>query len=353
MNNYLSLLVGHYFIYFNAHKVNLLMKNINGKDTKKEILEKKIDLDGANIFDEVNEGSDNEDLHLPKLLGKTHSLGDGKVFKATNKATVLKIDIPKNIQNLETVETNNGELAFGYDYTNVFANLLAKFNKYCCFKFFYNYVKKKNSRKWRSPKFTVKVKCMMEGCPDENTLEEKLTIQFDGDIYHKLGDVKARKIIYKERYNAYNSFQENTKLKPSTDSQKSLFNLNKTSFGAGHRSGVEKSMAAIQKISSKARKKSSSLEYISTEILKLQEYTIKDEEKQFNVTSSFRYIQSPFISHSGLHLSLFDEGLVKLYNLSAPVLTASGSFILPLSWIGNKDGKPKGILIYVLTSCSR
>ena len=147
MNNYLSLLVGHYFIYFNAHKVNLLMKNINGKDTKKEILEKKIDLDGANIFDEVNEGSDNEDLHLPKLLGKTHSLGDGKVFKATNNATVLKLDIPKNVQNLETVETNNGELAFGYDYTNVFANLLAKFSKYSCFKFFYNYFKKKSSRK--------------------------------------------------------------------------------------------------------------------------------------------------------------------------------------------------------------
>ena len=57
------------------------------------------------------------------------------MFKVNNKLTVLKIDIPKNVQNLDIVETNNGELAFGYDYTNVFANLLAKFNKYCCFKF--------------------------------------------------------------------------------------------------------------------------------------------------------------------------------------------------------------------------
>ena len=48
-----------------------------------------------------------------------------------------------------------------------------------------------------------------------------------------------------------------------------LFNLNETSFGAGHRSGVGKSMAALQKISSKARKEISSLEYISTEIPKL------------------------------------------------------------------------------------
>ena len=234
------------------------------------------------------------------------------MFKANNNATVLKIDIPKNIQNLDIVETNNGKLAFGYDYTNVFANLLAKFNKYCCFKFFYNYVKKKNSRKWRSPKFTVKAKCMMEGCPvvakvqqlfpDENTLEEKLTIQFGGDIYHKLGDVKARKIIDNRKYNAYNLFQENTKLEPSTVYWKTLFNLNETSFGAGHRSGVGKSMAALQKISSKARKEISSLEYISTEILKLQEYIIKDEETQFNATSSFGYIQYLSISHSGLHL---------------------------------------------------
>ena len=63
----------------------------------------------------------------------------------------------------------------------------------------------------------------MEGCPvvpklqtlipDENTLKEKLTIQLDVDICHKLelGDVTARKM--KEKYSAYNLFQENTKLK--------------------------------------------------------------------------------------------------------------------------------------------
>ena len=202
---------------------------------------------------------------------------------------------------------------------------------------------------------------MMEGCPvvakvlqlflDENTLEEKLTIQFGGDICHKLGDVKAHKIIDNKKYNAYNLFQENTKLKPSTVYRKNLFNLNETTFGAGHRSGVGKSMAALRKISSKARKEISSLEYISTGILKLQEYIIKDKEKQFNATRSFGY---PSISHSGLHLSLFDEGLVRLYHLLAPVFTlyfdATGSFISPLPWIRNKDGKPKRILIYTLAT---
>ena len=48
------------------------------------------------------------------------------MFKANNNATVLKIDTPKNVQNLNIVETNNGELAFEYDHTNVFANLLVK-----------------------------------------------------------------------------------------------------------------------------------------------------------------------------------------------------------------------------------
>ena len=278
------------------------------------------------------------------------------MFKATNNVTVLKIGIPKNVQNLEIVETNNGDLAFGYDYTNLLANLLAKLNKYCCFRFFFNYVKKKNSRKWRSPKFSVKAKCMMKGYPvvvkvkqllsHENTLEERLTIQFDGDIYHKLGDVIARKIIDKEKYNACNLFQENTKLKPSAVYRKNLFNLNEASFGAGHREEVGKSMAALQKISSKARKEISSLEYISTEIFKLQEYVIKDEEKQFNITSSSGYIQYPSISLSGFHSSLFDEGLVRLYHLLAPVLTlyldASDSFISPLPWIRNKDGEQRG-----------
>ena len=113
-----------------------------------------------------------------------------------------------------------------------------------------------------------------------------------------------------------------------------MFNLNETSFGVGHRHGVGKSMAALQKISSKTRKVISSLEYISTEIVKLQEYIIKDEEKQFSATSSFGY-------NISLHLSPFDEGLVRLYHLLAPVLTlyfdASGSFISPLPWIRNKD----------------
>ena len=60
-------------------------------------------------------------------------------------------------------------------------------------------------------------------------------------------------------------------------------------------------------LSSKVTKNISSLEYISTEILKLQESIIKVEEKQFNITISFGYVQYPSISLSGLHLSLASD----------------------------------------------
>ena len=60
-------------------------------------------------------------------------MGNGKVFKATDNPTVSKIGLLKNVQNLKIIETSNGELAFEYDYTNVFANLSGKFNEYCCF----------------------------------------------------------------------------------------------------------------------------------------------------------------------------------------------------------------------------
>ena len=120
----LSQFVGRtlFYLFQGSQSQSTDEKLINGKDTKKGDPEKKIDLDDADIFDEVNNGSDNEDLPILKRLGKTHSLRDGKVFKANNNATLLNINIPKNDQYLDIVETNNGELAFGYDYTNVFAN---------------------------------------------------------------------------------------------------------------------------------------------------------------------------------------------------------------------------------------
>ena len=83
----------------------------------------------------------------------------------THKKNTIKTDVLPEVNDLEVVETNKGDLAFGYNYTNVSADLLKKFNKYCSFKFIYNYVKRKNTRKWCLPPFTIKAQCMMDSCP--------------------------------------------------------------------------------------------------------------------------------------------------------------------------------------------
>ena len=49
-----------------------------------------------------------------------------------------KKDVPPEANDLEVAEINEADLAFGYNYSNAFANLLIKFNKYCSFKFIYN-----------------------------------------------------------------------------------------------------------------------------------------------------------------------------------------------------------------------
>ena len=49
-----------------------------------------------------------------------------------------KKDVPPGANDLEVAEINEADLPFGYNYLNVFANLLIKFKKYCSFKFIYN-----------------------------------------------------------------------------------------------------------------------------------------------------------------------------------------------------------------------
>ena len=114
---------------------------------------------------------------------------------------MIKTDVPPKLEDVEMVETNKGELAFGYSYANIFAKILMKFNQLCCFKFTYNYVRKEKTRKWRLPRFTVKAKYMMENCPvvgkiqqfyfDTYTLKNKLTISFESDVDLKVGDLKS------------------------------------------------------------------------------------------------------------------------------------------------------------------
>ena len=53
-------------------------------------------------------------------------------------------------------------------------------------------------------------------------------------------------------------------------------------------------------------------------------------------------------------MSLFDKGLVRMYHLitfhETLFFDPNGSFVTPLLWLKNKDGKPKRILLYPLTT---
>ena len=78
--------------------------------------------------------------------------------------------------------------------------------------------------------------------------------------------------------------------------------------------------SVLQNISSNVHRKYTSAANLNTDILELQEKYIKNYN-ELNVNKNqklYRYIHFPSISHSGIHISLFDEGLVRFYHRIAP-----------------------------------
>ena len=122
---------------------------------------------------------------------------------------------------------------------------------------------------------------------------------------------------------------------------------------SGNKTTLGKTTSTIQTISSRARKVVTSKSDISDGIRKLKENIVEKERKVTNKQVSYGYIQYPSISINGLQLSLFNEDLVRLFDLIAGTETfyfdAGGSFVSAIPAIKNKDGKAKRILIYALT----
>ena len=95
--------------------------------------------------------------------------------------------------------------AFGYNYTNFFSDIIEKYNPFCFLKFTRNFIRPEDSRKQKAPKFTVEAACQMDGCPAKvtiqqlacgrNNFENIFTLTFQGNIKHKRGDLKARRLI--------------------------------------------------------------------------------------------------------------------------------------------------------------
>ena len=128
---------------------------VQNKSTKQILPKTSPDNCDVQVFERVDEATKNGSINVLSLIGNAKLFGDGKVFRTKNT---------NKLNDFEVVETSKDNLAFGYIYSNVFADLLKNFNKYCILKFICNYIKRENTRKWRLPRFTVKTQCMIDNC---------------------------------------------------------------------------------------------------------------------------------------------------------------------------------------------
>ena len=130
---------------------------------------------------------------------------------------------------------------------------------------------------------------------DRAELENKLTIQFEGDIYHNVGDLKSRRIVDNEREKLYDFFQKNSKKTPGALYRTKLHDIDEGVFTAGNRDTVGRTSSAIETISSRSRRLALSLTNISDSVLHLQKEIINREKKDTGKERSLVYIQYPSI----------------------------------------------------------
>ena len=84
---------------------------------------------------------------------------------------------------------------------------------------------------------------------------------------------------------------------------------------------MRKTISTIQTISSRVKKVITFISDISDRVRKLQESIVEKEIKLTNKQVSYGYFQYPSISISGLQLLLFDEDVVRLFQLIAETET--------------------------------
>ena len=143
-------------------------------------------------------------------------------------------------------------IGFGYIYTNIFTDIIKKYNPFCSLKFTRIFIRQEDSRKKKEPKFTIKAACQMNGCPvkvttqqlacGRNNFENIFTLTFQGNIKHKRGDLKAKRLIDAKKTGIYSKFQNNLNIKPSNLFKEKLGLLDQDQYGFNNRSGAGKSV---------------------------------------------------------------------------------------------------------------
>ena len=174
-----------------------------------------------------------------------------------------KVPIPEEFFHLDTVNVVSRQgvhRAFGYNYTNFLSDIIKKYNPFCSLKFTRNFIGREDSRKQKALKFTVEAAFQMDGCSakvtvqqltcGKNNLENIFTLTFQGNIKHKRGDLKARRLTDAKKTEIYSKFQKNLNINPSNLFKEKLRLLDQNQHGFNNRSVAGKSVSIFQSIPS-------------------------------------------------------------------------------------------------------
>ena len=157
----------------------------------------------------------------------------------------------------------------------------------------------------------------MDGCPAKVTIQQLVcgknnfknifTLTFQGNIKHKKGDFKTRRLIDAKKTEIFSKFQNNLNIKPSNLFKEKLGSFDQNQYGFNNRSRAGKNKSTFQSISSRDRKKVSDVHNIFKEIVELQkEYEVTDTERNTTINPrrvNVGFIQQPSISHSGISIT--------------------------------------------------
>ena len=139
----------------------------------------------------------------------------------------------------------------------------------------------------------VKARCAMNKCPVKITIQRQVnesgepnnnrTVLFQGDVYHIVGDIQARRITYDENEKIRPEFTADFKLKPSKLYQnKKNSDIENQSFAGGNRSDPGRSLKSFQNISSKNNISRDSPKSLVQKVTELQKEFIDIGKKQFS-----------------------------------------------------------------------
>ena len=262
-----------------------------------------------------------EDIGVLEQLCHLRSLGNDEILKVKNVNANVSEPVPPELEIITIDENQADGRSFGYNDTNVFNRILSKYNKYCCFAFKDNHVRKRNSRKKSAPLYTVKAECAKRGCPVTATIKEfdksdMLNIAFEGNVIHPIGEYKARRRIEKEKEDLDFVLEGNTNSKTLYLYNKNMENIDGDSFGTGNLTGAGVTPNSIHVAASRVRKKHNTMDGIINDVLRIQSQLEEDDRLNNgkNSRKMFGYVHYPSISGSGIQIRLTDEALIRLYH---------------------------------------